>query len=138
MRDRDSAHSHPFFSDFLAVVITGVASTSVYSTLRLDVNKRATMALRGMVIPSMEVFDAFKNASEVKYYGISVLYGSKDFLDASALWPEAENLTFIVGSDQCRKFVAHELTEDELVAGADIYISDRDMIGIKKIKLTLQ
>jgi len=46
---------------------------------------------------------------------------------------------FVVRADQCRKFVDGDLTEDDLVAGADVYIADRDMItGIKKIRLTIQ
>jgi hypothetical protein len=125
--------------DALAVIVANVASGTVFNTLKLDVNQRAVMALRRMILPSLKAFDAFKDATDVKYYGMTVVYGSKDFLDKSPLATVAESLTLVVSADLCRKFVGGELTEDEMVSGADLFISDRDMVtGIRKIKPTLQ
>ncbi len=128
--------------DQLAVVITGLASDTIYNTIQLDVDKRAVSALRSVILPSLKAFDAFRNNGDVKYYGMSAVYGSQNFLDRSseinkALTARAESLTFIVSSEQCRKFVRAELTEDELVSAADIYISDSDTTGMKKIRLIL-
>jgi hypothetical protein len=60
-------------------------------------------ALRSVILPSLKAFDAFKATDDVKYYGITSSYGSKNFLDRSALATEAESITFLVRAEDCRK-----------------------------------
>ncbi len=120
--------------------VTRVGSDKVFNTLRTSSKNRAAKIIQSMILPVMKSFqDSFKG-SNIKYYGIIIGYGSKDFSDESdALNLRPEVLAFIVSSENCRKFSEGIITEDQLIDSADIYLSDRDMRHqIKKIKVTLE
>lgn len=123
----------------LTVVVTGITSTVAYNTLRMTARERAAEATRSMILPSLKAFAPFAAASDVKFYGMSVVYGSQNFADKSVLSTKAETVSVVVPAALCQKFITGELTEDELLAAADIYVADRDMVtGVKKIKIILQ
>ncbi len=51
----------------------------------------------------------------------------------------AEFLGFFAPVNKIRQYVSGDITEDELIDNADVYISDRDMVvDIKKIKIALE
>jgi hypothetical protein len=123
----------------LSLIVTGLASENVYNTIQLSSRQRASSILQSMILPSLRYFTSAKLDSNVMRYGMCVLYGSKNFVDRSALNLQPEMLAFIAPADLCRKFVAGEVTEDDLVGAADIYLSDRDSsTDVKKVKLVLE
>jgi hypothetical protein len=125
--------------DGMTLLVTGVVSTINYNTLRVTPRERAAEALRSSILPSLKAFAAFRDVSDVKFYGMTVVYGSQDFSDKSPLSTKAETVTLIVPAPMCQKFIAGDLTEDDLLAGGDVYVADRDMVtGVKKIKIRLQ
>lgn len=120
--------------------VTSVGSDKIFNTLRTSSKNRAAKIIQSMILPVMKSFqDSFKG-SNIKYYGIIIGYGSKDFSDESdALNLRPEVLAFIVSSENCRKFSEGIITDDQLIDSSDIYLSDRDMRHqIKKIKVTLE
>jgi len=123
----------------LSLIVTGLASENVFNTLRSTPRQRASKVLQSIVLPSLRYLVSAKLDSEISRIGICVLYGSKDFAEEDAMNLKAEMLGFVAPSDLCTKYIAGEITEDELVNAADIYLSDRDSsFDVKKIKLVLE
>jgi hypothetical protein len=107
--------------------------------LKTTNRQRATIILTGKAFPALKAMSDVFNIDEIKYFGVTIFYASKDFSDRYTLTPRTEFLSVIVPSDKCKLFGKGELSEDELLESADIYTKDRDMVtGIKKIKLTIQ
>jgi hypothetical protein len=124
----------------LVFLVTRVGSNKVYNTLRSTSKNRAAKIISSNILPELKAFyDSFKN-TDIKYYGMIVAYGGKDFLNKStALNLKTEVVAFIVSSENCKKFSEGIITEDELVDLSDIYLKDRDMVtDIKKIKVALE
>ncbi len=133
----------------IALVITGVGSKTTYNTLRTTPRSRASKIIQSRIVPSLKrAYGSLSRSadlkalffSDIKHVGMSVVYGSEDFSKrGEALNLRAEVVCFVVTSDQLTKFLNSEITEDELVDKAEIYLSDRDMVtGIKKIKVSLE
>ncbi len=124
----------------IVFLVNRVGSNKVYNALRSTSKTRAAKIISSNILPELKAFyDSFKD-TDIKYYGMIVAYGSKDFLDKStALNLKTEVVAFIVSSENCKKFAEGIITADELVDLSDIYLKDRDMVtGIKKIKVTLE
>lgn len=145
--DHDQRASYPHPVHFLnygvdmaiSLIISGVFIDKVYNTLKLTSRQRATKVVTTYLLPALKHCAENFNGSEIKYFGITAVYGSKDALNESALATEAEYVALIVPASLIKKFASGEITEDELLKAADIYVSDRDMItGVKKIKITLE
>jgi len=117
--------------------ITGIALQDVYNTLRLTSRQRATKVITSYLLPSLKNLKPLFN-KEFQYIGLGAQYGSKNLADKYAL-TKAEYILIIVSTKKASDFVAGKITEDELVASADIISSDADMVtGTKKIKITLE
>lgn len=123
----------------LTMLITGVASEYTYNTLRTTAKSRAAKTIESMILPSLKDFNEVFASSDIKYFGMVVVYGSKDFLKKSrVLNLKAEVVAFVVASDKCKKFIEGKITQEELVNDADVYLCDRDMgMSIKKVKISL-
>lgn len=124
----------------LTLIITGVASKYTYNTLRTTAKSRAAKIIESMILPSLKDIHEFFSSSDIKYFGMVVVYGSKDFSKKSrVLNLEAEVVSLVVASDKCKQFIEGRITQEELVDGADVYLCDRDMVtGIKKVKVSLE
>ncbi|MFH1010646.1 MAG: hypothetical protein V1784_05365 [bacterium] len=122
------------------LIITGIASETVYNTLRTTSKSRAAKVVQSMIIPSMPYFVTAFKASKIHRYAMCVTYGSKDFLEGDVygnLQPEI--VAFVVPANAARRFVKGEITEEELLDASDAYLSDRDLrLDFKKVKLTFE
>ncbi|MDD1778224.1 MAG: hypothetical protein LUQ65_08655, partial [Candidatus Helarchaeota archaeon] len=126
--------------DGIVFLVTQVYSNKIYNILSTTSKTRASKIISSMILPSMKAFrEAFKN-TKIKYYGMLVAYGSKDFSKAEyeVLDLQAEVVSLIVSAQNCKKFVEGVLTDDEFVAASEIYSVDRDMRNLKRIKITLE
>jgi hypothetical protein len=120
----------------LSFIITGVFIDNVYNTLKLTARQRATKVLTTYILTSLTAFANSFHGTEIKYLGMACVYGSKDFSDDDT---KEEFVGFIAPVKLINKYIAGDLTEDDLVNGADVFIGDRDMsVGVKKIKITLE
>lgn len=123
----------------LSLIISGAYIDNVYNTLKLTSKQRATKVLTTYILSSLKSYAKSFNDNEIKYFGMTCIYGSKDFSDESPLATKAEFLAFIAPVSLIRKYVSGDLTEDELVNTSDIYVCDRDMVtDIKKIKIIIE
>jgi hypothetical protein len=123
----------------LSIIISGAYIDNVYNTLKLTSKQRATKVITTYILPSLKAFSENFSTKDIKYFGMTCLYGSKDFSSDEALNTKGEYVAFIASSKLIQKYVAGDLTEDDLVDAADIYVSDRDMITeIKKIKIVIE
>jgi hypothetical protein len=122
------------------LLITGIASESVYNTLRTTSNSRAARVVQSMIIPTMRSFVEAFHGSKVGRYGMCVTYGSKNFIEDDTYGnQEAETVAFVAPANAARRFVSGEITEDELLNASDVYLSDRDLrMDFKKVKLTFE
>lgn len=124
----------------LSLLISGLCIDKVYNTLKLTSRQRATKVVMTYILPQLIVFLHKFKTKEIKYFSMTCVYGSKDFSDESANATKGEFVGFIASRNIIQKYVLHDITEDELINAADIYICDRDMgiSEIKKIKITLE
>lgn len=120
------------------VIIEGLVSENVFNTLRTTSRSRAVSVATALVLPSLKRIDPLCNLPAIGFVAIQGVYGSRSFLDKSEK-PEAETLTVVVLAAACRDFIAGRVSEDDLIAGADVFLTDRDaVLETRKIKLSLQ
>jgi hypothetical protein len=119
----------------LTLLLASVGSTKVYNTLRLDARQRAAKAIQEAVLPAMKRFTVV-HSTDIKNFGVLVAYGTKDFSDE--LSTKGELVALVAPAARCKKLADAELTEEEFVDAADVYVVDRDAIGeVRKIKVSL-
>jgi hypothetical protein len=119
----------------LTLILASLGSTNIYNTLRLDAKERATREIQATVLPAIKRF-AIVSSTDIKNFGLVVAYGSKDFSDE--LSTEGEIVALVASSDSCRKLADAELTEEQFVDMADVYLIDRDTIfDVRKIKVSI-
>ena len=118
----------------LTLLLTTLDSENVYNTLRLDSRQRAAKEIDAIALPAIERLSTVR-APDVKYFGVIVAYGTRDFSqEDSSKTPEAELVVLVAQADRCRKVSDAELTEEEFVDTADVYLVDG---GVRKIKVSL-
>jgi hypothetical protein len=123
----------------LSLIISGIFIDKIYNTLKLTSKQRASKILTTYILSSLKYFVTTFKENDIKYFGMTCFYGSKDFSDESSFGTKGEFIGFIAPGSIIKKYVSGDLTEDELVNASDIYISDRDMItDIKKIKIIIE
>lgn len=123
----------------LSMIISSASSKNVYNTLTTTHRQRVAKITQEISIETLTNFAKTINYSEIKYLGISVIYGSNDFSDKSGLSVKPEVVCVICEMNKLRKYNSKDITEDELVDSCEIYASSRDMVTkMKKIKITLE
>lgn len=123
----------------LSVIISDAFIDNIYNTLQLTSKQRASKVVTTYILPSLKAFALSFTNKEIKYFGMTCLYGSKDFSDEGTIAIKAEFVGFIAPCNLIRKYVSGDLTEDELVDESDVYVCDRDMVtDIKKIKIVIE
>lgn len=124
----------------LSLVISGVVSDNVYNTLKLTSKQRAAEVIATYILPALKTLANNFTNKEIKYFGMSCVYGSKDFGDDDPNATKGEFVSFLAPSRLIKKYASSDITEDELINAADIFISDRDMEihEIKKIKIVIE
>jgi hypothetical protein len=125
--------------DGIVFLVTNVFSDNVYNTLRTTAKTRASKIIASMILPSMKAFYNSFGTTDIKYYGMVVAYGSKDFSkEGNVLNLRAEVVSLIVSAQTCKKFVEGIITDDELINASEIYSQDRDVKHLKRIKVNLE
>jgi hypothetical protein len=125
--------------DGIVFLVTKVFSDNVYNTLRTTAKTRASNIISSMILPSMKAFYNSFGSTDIKYYGMVVAYGSKDFSkEGNVLNLRAEVVSLIVSAQTCKKFVEGIITDDELINASEIYLQDRDVKHLKRIKVNLE
>lgn len=71
------------WKDGLALLITGVAYPTTFNTIRTTPKTRAARIIEATIIPSLRAFDTAGLPSELGYFGMAVVYGTRNFLDDS-------------------------------------------------------
>jgi hypothetical protein len=121
----------------VTLLLTALGSNSVYNTLRLDPKQRAAKEIEKTLLPAMKRCE-FLKASGIENFGVLVVYGSKDFSESDET-PKAELVALVARVDRCMKLAQAQLSEEEFVDTADVYLVDRDMVGgVRKIKISLE
>lgn len=119
----------------LTLILASIGSDNVYNTLRLDAKQRATKEVQETALPAIKRF-AVVGSKDIKNFGVMVAYGSKDFSDESST--KAEIVALVASSGACRKLADAELTEEDFVDMADVYLMDRETLDdVRKIKVSI-
>jgi hypothetical protein len=114
---------------------TGVLSKNVYNTLLSTPKSRAAQVTSTIVLPALTHLCSTFLLTEVAYVGIVVTYRSRDFSDRFDTGA-SEAVTVIVAQDRCKKFLAGEITDDELLSQSYVYLEDAG--HFRKIQVTLK
>jgi len=126
------------YNDGYCILIT-LAIDTIYNTIRTTSNSRFAETLRACVIPKIGYFSEEFESEEIRYFGFIITYGSRNFLEESG-YPNlrAELGCIIINKIDCQKFTDGEITENELLANSNKYLSDRDMLlGFKKVDIKI-
>ena len=122
----------------LTLLLSSVYIDNVYNTIKLSSRQRATKVLTTYLIPQFKKISENFVDSDIKYFGFTAVYGSIDLVDETSK-PKAELVAIVAPYTLIKKYVQGSITEDEIVAGSEIWISDRDAItDFKKIKIVLE
>ena len=123
----------------LAIVISGASSDMVYNTARTSEKERAAKTIERMILPELpSIHQEFSN-TDVRYYAMSAIYGSRAFVDEGVYSSEAEIVTVVVSKKMCGGFVDGKITQDRLLQEADVYLGPRAAgFTVKKITVALE
>tara|TARA_R100000687_G_C6422119_1_gene151520 strand:+ start:254 stop:943 length:690 start_codon:yes stop_codon:yes gene_type:complete len=131
-------HFALFDDKSITLIISSVYIKNIYNTLELSSKQRATKVLSTYILPSLNEFVKHFPNSNIQYFAISCIYGSKDFSNDSELNIKPEFLAIVVPAETLKKYVDLEITEEALVNSAEIFLSDRNMVtDLKKIEITI-
>jgi len=119
-----------------ALLVTRLASSDIFNTLRTTQKTRAAKALQSTVLPEIGELRRALAGTSLKYYGLIAFYGARDF-SKDYLSPDYEGVALIVSAAAAAKFADGLITEDALVSGADVYVSSGGG-SFKKTKLRLE
>ena len=123
----------------LTLVITNTCVSKILNTLRFTPKQRASKIIVSYILPALKAFDKYFYDNNIKYFGFSLSYGSQDFTDKSSLAIKPEWVCVVCSTKTIKQYSEGEISEDELVNLADIYVQDRDMFTeIKKIKIKIE
>lgn len=118
------------------IIFNNIMYTSVFNTIKMGERDRAKNILVEVALPIIQDI-ANDIPSNVKYIGLCIAYGSKDFTNEYA-FPDGDCLVAVVQSGIAKKYLSLEITEDDLIDKCDIYLSTKDFYSkIKKIKIAL-
>jgi hypothetical protein len=120
----------------LVLIVSGIATESVYNTLRTTSRGRASTVATTCLAPKIGyMHDALKD-TDVDFYGMTIFYGSKDFGGRYAT-TDGEMLALVVSKEVAAQFVDGEITEGELLDQLDAFVSDSGSVyDVKKIKIS--
>lgn len=120
-----------------ALIFHTLAYSSTFNVLKLKERDRALMMVTDVLIPTMSEA-AKKIPAAIKYYGVAIAYGSKDFSEKNE-FSKSDWLLMVVPTNLAKDYSDGYITEDELLEKSDIYLSPRDYYSmIKKIKLEIK
>lgn len=119
------------------VVLSTFMSTKVYNTIQLTARARASTVFHDNAMPILRAMGRADGVEGVTCIGVSISYGSKNFLDRSVMATKGETLVVLAPLAVARQFAGGDLTEDDLLAKADVYLADRDATDLTKVKLAL-
>ena len=123
----------------LTLIISGIYIDKNYNIQTLTSKQRSANVITSYFLPKFRNLVSSLSENEVKYFGMACVFVSRDFSDKSYVSASAEFVSIIAPKNLITKYVAGDLSEDELISSSDIYICDRDMKGaIKKIKISIE
>lgn len=123
-----------------AVMFRSIASSSILNSYKLSAKQRASLATSKYVIPATrKVCESFAK-TDIEYYVIFLVFGSKDFTegdkDDTTLKPEV--VEFITDKRTCSKFAKGDITDQEFADASKILFSTGDQKDSTKIKVVLE
>jgi len=120
-----------------ALLVHGIATDDILNTFKLGYKERVSKIINKYCLSALSNIQNANPKIPVKYYGVSVVYGSKDFSsDEEALNLKSEIVYMISPVEMCKKYSAAEITDVEFIKGSEIYGEERGEVGIKKIDIS--
>lgn len=108
----------------LAFSQEAVVAKFTLNTLRLSADQRALRIVKSSILPALSNFEPLFKIAEIKYFILSIAYGTKDFgTDAS---PVFETTTIIVSKEVVSKYLAGQMSDKEVMASSLFYNTNRD------------
>jgi hypothetical protein len=129
----------------ITLLLTSVGSTNVYNVSRLTAKERAAKELEATVLPAVRWFNQIES-DEFENFGVVVFYGTQDFSGDDferGLSAKPELVALVAPAEKFKKLSRAEITEEDFVERADVYLVDRDHIAatnpdaVRKVKVSL-
>jgi hypothetical protein len=109
--------------------------TDIYNTLKGNNKERALKILTNTVYPSLNKMAFWLQNTDIKYFGLSVIYYPKDFsIEEDYKNKKAEALVLIAPVNKIVDFFAGKITDQDFLNLSEIYLFDRDSNAGLKIK----
>jgi hypothetical protein len=122
------------------LIVADFTSDTIFNTLKLSTKQRAARVIEDCVLPKLGDFERALGDTDIAFYGVTVIYGSKDFSDeSSVLNRQPEMVALVVPRDVCAAYVKGDITDGDLLQKSHVYLSDRESVySVRKVDLVLQ
>jgi hypothetical protein len=119
------------------LLVSSIVSTQIYNSLRLNDRARAAKELHSTAIPALrEIYQALAG-TDLKYYGVIVVYGVKDFSDEGIFATHTEVIAIISNSAVIGSLADGKTTEEEMADKSSIYLESADP-GSQLVKVKVE
>jgi hypothetical protein len=110
-------------------------STKIYNTLNLNSREIAKELLNEQIYPSLKKFEFYLTLTDIKYFGISVIYFAKNFANKRDYDTKGGAIVLIAPIKKISDFINGKITDTDFLNLSDIYLIERDSSFPLKIKL---
>lgn len=123
----------------LTLLLQGAYIDKLYNVSLLTSRQRAKTVITQHLLPTLKrIYEQFQSFPEIKHFAISSVYGTKDFSDNVFFATTSEYVAFIIPSKLLKKYSKADITEDELINLADVFLIERGLASeLKKIKISV-
>ena len=123
--------------DELAMVVWPVGSLSEYDAQETTARARAARVFDSLAGPAMRRIHRAVKSDAIAHVGVVVVYGSRDFSDDAAE-SEGEVLVVVASRRDCAAFDRAEITDQQFLDHADVYLAGPRSSGGGVTKTTLR
>lgn len=115
-----------------------IATSDVYNTLRLSSAKlRAAKVASSHALPALRALASELSGTDITTVAVFVTFGTKDFLDESALATQPESVAVLSRLSDARAFEQGDMSDTEFIRKATVLISDRNASSLDYTKTEL-
>lgn len=115
------------------ILVTNMLSPNVYNTLRLNSRERAYDIISSVVLELASTLSRYNYTMPIGYIGGGICYSIEDFSNKRTVGANAEFVYAIFPMNLLKQYRGGNISEDDLIRKADIFISESESNNLKKI-----
>ncbi len=123
------------FNNLKVFMQSGVIANFELNTLKLDAQERASSVAKEVLLPGLSNFAPLMTSADINYFGIVCGFVVRDFSkdENSVAYKDGETVAIIVPKSVVKRYLASEITDEEVIKLSSFYNSNKTTRGVKKI-----